>query len=252
VSARWGTSPWARRRVVGVAHRGASRYAPENTLAAFQLALEHGARAVECDVHRTRDGHLVVLHDPTVDRTTNGRGRVDAMTLADLRQLDAGAWFDRRFSGERIPLVDEVLQLLRGRALLQLEIKNGPVFYEGIEEQVLAALRRWGMEDDTLVISFDHPSLRTLRELSPRVLTGVLYTARLVDGPAAARDAGADALGIPWEYATSDVVAQAHRAGLGCFVWTVDDEDVGRACLARGVDALTSNDTLLLRRVLSG
>lgn len=235
---------------MGVAHRGASRYAPENTLAAFRLALEHGAPAVECDVHRTRDGHLVVVHDPTVDRTTDGRGPVAAMTLEDLRKLDAGAWFGPRFAGERIPLLDDVLQLLRGRALLQLEIKNGPVFYEGIEEQVLATLRRWGMEDETLVISFDHRSLRTLRELSPRILTGVLYTARLVNGPAAARDAGADALGISWEYATCDVVAQAHGAGLGCFVWTVDDEDVAHACLARGVDALASNDTLLLRRVL--
>ena len=233
-----------------MAHRGASRYAPENTLAAVRLALEHGAPAVECDLQRTKDGHLVIIHDQTVDRTTDGRGPVGAQTFADLRRLDAGRWFAPEFAGERIPLLDELLDVIRGRALLQLEIKNGPVFYDGIERQALDALSRHGVEGDVLLLSFDHQSLRTARALSARVATGVLYAARLVDGPAAARAAGADALCLEWGFATEDVVAQAHAAGLGVFVWTVDEEEAVRRCRAYGVDGITSNDTRLLRRLL--
>ena len=240
---------WGTAGTVGIAHRGASRYAPENTLAAVRLALEHGVSAVECDVHRSKDGHLVVIHDQTVDRTTDGRGPVVSHTLAELRRLDAGRWFAPEFAGERISALDEVLEVVRGRAVLQLEIKNGPIFYEGIERQVIEAVTRRGMEDDVLLISFDHESLRTARALSRAIATGILYAARLVDGPAAAKAAGADALCLDWRFATDSVVAAGHGAGLGVFVWTVDDEDVARRFLALGVDGITSNDTRLLGRL---
>jgi glycerophosphoryl diester phosphodiesterase len=240
----------AAERVLGVAHRGASRYAPENTLAAFRRALEHGAPAVEADVQRTKDDRLVVIHDQTVNRTTDGVGAVGAFALADLRRLDAGRWFAPEFAGERVPLLDEVLELIRGRALLQLEIKNAPVFYDGIEKQILDTLRAHGMEDDVLLMSFDHKSVQAVRALSPRVATGILYGARLIDGPAAARAAAADALCIEWGFATPDVVAQAHAAGLSVFVWTVDEEEAARRCLAHGVDGIASNDTRLLGRLL--
>lgn len=237
-------------RILGIAHRGGARYAPENTLAAFRRALDDGAPAVECDVHRTTDGRVVVIHDDTVDRTTDGTGPVAGYTLDALRRLDAGRWFAPEFTGERIPLLDEVLELVRGRALLKLEIKNGPTVYDGIEQQVVDALRRRGMEDDALVMSFDHTSVRTIRRLAPRLATGILYVARLIDGPAAAAAAGADALCVHWSFATGTVVAQAHRAGLGCFVWTVDDEAAVRRCIALGVDGITSNDIRLLGRLL--
>lgn len=248
--ARRGRRFWGTGRTLGVAHRGASRYAPENTVAAVRLALEHGVPAVECDVQRSKDGHLVVIHDQTVDRTTDGRGPVVSHTLAELRGLDAGRWFAPEFAGERIPVLDEVLDSVRGHALLKLEIKNGPIFYEGIERQVIEAVGRHGMEDDVLLISFDHESLRTVRAFSAAIATGILYAARLVDGPAAARAAGADALCLDWGFATEDVVAGGHGAGFGVFVWTVDDEDVARRCVALGVDGITSNDTRLLRRLL--
>jgi len=234
----------------GVAHRGAPRYAPENTLAAFRLALEEGARSIECDVQRTKDGHLVVIHDQTVDRTTDGHGPVGSFTLNELRRLDAGRWFAPDFGGERIPLLDEVLTLLRGRALLRLEIKNAPTIYGGIEEQVVDAIRRQRMEEDVLVTSFDHESVRVVRTLSQQIATGIIYTARLVDAPAAARAAGADALCINWAYVTRGVVAHAHREGLRVFAWPVDDEERFRHCLDCGVDGITSNDHRLLARLL--
>jgi glycerophosphoryl diester phosphodiesterase len=236
-------------RVLGVAHRGASLDAPENTLAAFRRALEAGVPAVECDVQRTRDGRLVVIHDQRVDRTTDGRGAVEAFTFGELRCLDAGAWFGPVFAGERVPSLDEVLDLVANRALLFLEIKHGPVFYDGIEAQIAGALRRRGMEAATLVMSFDHPAVRTMRATAPDVATAIIYRGRLADAAAAARAAGADALCPEWRLVTPEVVAHAHAAGLGVFPWTIDDEESMHRCLAAGVDGVTSNDVRLLVRV---
>ena len=241
---------WGDGRVLAVAHRGASRYAPENTLPAFQLALDEGVPAVECDIQRTRDGRVVVIHDQTVDRTTDGRGAVAALTFEELRRLDAGRWFAPEFAGTRIPLLDEVLDLVRGRALLKVEVKNAPTFYEGIEQQAVEAIRHRGMEEHVLLMSFDHESVRAVRAQSPHSPTGIIYAARLVDGPAAARAADADALCLHWAYVTEGVVASAHAAGLRVLVWTVDDEDAFRRCLALGVDGITSNDSRLLLRML--
>ena len=239
-------------RTLGVAHRGASRYAPENTLAAFRLAFEHGVPAVECDVRRTQDGHLVVIHDPAVDRTTDGRGAVGSLTLESLRRLDAGRWFGPEFAGERIPLLQEVLEAVRGRALIKIEIKNDPVTSEGIEQQVAGVIRGYSMEDEVLVMSFDHRIIRELRSAAPRIATGILYEARLVDPVAAARAAAADALCVDWGYLDRGLVDIAHRAGLGVFVWTVDDEQAIRRCRDLGVDGITSNDTRLIARLLGG
>jgi glycerophosphoryl diester phosphodiesterase len=236
-------------RTLGVAHRGAARYAPENTLGAFRLALEHGAPAVECDVRRTQDGHLVVIHDPTVDRTTDGRGPVGALTLEALRRLDAGRWFGPEWAGERIPLLDEVLELVRGRALIQIEVKNDPTPAEGIERQVVDAICRKQMEEEAFLISFDHQLVQSARGAAPRVATGILYSARLVDPIAAARAAGADGLCVQWGYLDREVVAQARGAGLGIYTWTVDDEGVFRRCLELGVDGVASNDTRLIARL---
>jgi glycerophosphoryl diester phosphodiesterase len=236
--------------VIGIAHRGASRYAPENTLAAFHLAIKHGLPAVECDVRRTRDGHLVAIHDVTVNRTTDGFGFVSDYSLKSLKRLDAGRWFGFEFAGERIPLLDEVLDIVQGRAFLYLEIKNGPIFYDGIEKQILDTIRRHDMEDTTLVASFDHQCIRKIRALSNRLATGISYGSRFVDAPAAARAAKADALCVQWGFATKDVAAQARAAGLGFFVWTVDDEAVLRRCLSYGVDGIASNDIKLLTHLL--
>jgi glycerophosphoryl diester phosphodiesterase len=235
---------------LGVAHRGASKEAPENTLAAFRLALHLGAEAVECDARRTRDGHVVVIHDDTVDRTTDGRGPVESHTLSEIRGLDAGRWFGAEFAGERIPLLAEVLEAVRGKALVKLEIKNDPVPHEGIEQQIVDIVRGLGMEDEVLVMSFDHECVRTVHALAPRLTTGILYAGRLVDAPHAAQAAGADALCVHRGYLSPRDVGRAHTAGLGFFVWTVDDEQTLRRCVACEVDGVTSNDTRLMMRIL--
>jgi len=238
------------RQPLGVAHRGASKEAPENTLAAFRLALHLGAEAVECDARRTRDGHVVVIHDDMVDRTTDGRGAVESHTLSEIRGLDAGRWFGAEFAGERIPLLAEVLEAVRGKALVKLEIKNDPVPHVGIEQQIVDTVRGLGMEDEVFVMSFDHECVRAVHALAPRLTTGILYAGRLVDAPHAAQAAGADALCVHRGYLSPRDVDRAHTAGLGFFVWTVDDEETLRRCVACEVDGVTSNDTRLMRRVL--
>jgi glycerophosphoryl diester phosphodiesterase len=236
-------------RIVAVAHRGASKEAPENTLAAFRRALEAGVPAVECDVQRSRDGRLVVIHDQTVERTTNGRGAVGALTFEELRRLDAGAWFAPAFAGERIPALEELLELVSGRAALFLEIKNGPAFYDGVERQIAAALRDCGMEPHTLVMSFDHPAVRAMRAAAPDAATAIVYRGRLADAAGAARAADADALCPEWRLVTPEVITAAHAAGFGVFPWTIDEEDAMRRCLDAGADGVTSNDVRLLQRV---
>jgi len=217
---------------------------------AFQRAIEAGAAAVECDVQRTRDGRLVVIHDQTVERTTDGCGRVADLTFDDLRRLDAGAWFGPAFAGERVPPLEDVLDLVRGRARLFLEIKNGPVFYEGIEAAIARALRSQAMERAVLVMSFDHAAVRGMREAAPEAATAIVYDARLIDPAAAAAAARADALCPRWRLLTADVVAAAHAAGLAVFPWTIDAEVAMRRCLAWGADGVTSNDVRLLVRVI--
>lgn len=237
------------RRPMVVAHRGASGEAPENTLAAFRLALELGAEGVELDVHLSAEGVPVVLHDALVDRTTDGRGPVRDLSLEALRGLDAGRWFADRFSGERIPTLAEALALLRPVRVI-VEIKNGPIYYEGIAREVAAVIRETGHPAVT-VSSFDHPVLLEMKELCPRLPTAVLFVARPIDPVRLAKDAGAAYLHPQWAYVTAAMVEQAHRAGLRVEAWTVDDPVVMTRLAEMGVDGIMSNYPGRLRALLT-
>lgn len=149
-----------------VAHRGASDRYPENTLLAFERALEAGADAIECDVHLTADGEVVVIHDATVDRTTNGHGEVAALTLDELRQLDAGSWKDARFSGQRIPTLREVAELVRGRVPLFVEVKGRS---PELPARLVDVLRAGGVQDQVWLFTADNECLRQLHRLAPEM-----------------------------------------------------------------------------------
>ena len=224
-------------------------YAPENTMASFKKGLALGADLIELDVHLSADGHLVVIHDPTVDRTTDGRGYVKDMTLAQLKKLDAGSWFGPEFAGERIPTLAEVLEWARGRVGLVIEIKNGPVFYPGIEEKVIEALEAYDMEEEVIVISFDHRCVRRVKELRPGIATGILYVGRLADPTAAARAAMADAIHPKADYLTAEDVSEAHLAGLAVSTWTVNDPSQMGEFIEMGVDSIGTNYPDLLGSV---
>src|SRR5436309_9548583 len=159
-------------RVLLGGHRGNPDECPENTLASFRSAVELGVDLIECDVHRSEDGGLPVIHDHLLDRTTNGSGLVRDHTMAELKRFDAGSWKDPRFKGERIPSLDEVLAVAKGQVGVTIEIKNLTLPYAGIEDAVVRAVRDTGMTHDVVVISFDHRSIRRIAELDPEILTG--------------------------------------------------------------------------------
>src|SRR5579871_3258046 len=164
-----------RGRVWVCGHRGAMGHCPENTMASFERALELGADWIELDVHLSRDEALIVIHDETLDRTTNGHGLVREHTLAELRTLDAGG-------GQTIPTLDEVLAWARERGtIVDIEIKNAPIYYEGIEQRVVSTLDRFAMTEQVIVISFDHAAVKRVKELDGRITTGVLYACRPAD-----------------------------------------------------------------------
>jgi glycerophosphoryl diester phosphodiesterase len=155
---------------IWIAHRGASGYAPENTLAAFDSALARRADMIELDVHFSQDQQLVVIHDPTLERTTNGTGKVEAHTVAELKQLDAGSWFGERFSDQGIPSLAEVLVHVNGRVPLLIELKWGEAgIYPGLEDSLIALLDRHQARNWCEIQSFDAQIVRRVRALAPEM-----------------------------------------------------------------------------------
>jgi len=198
-------------------HRGNPAEQPENTLASFRSAIELGVDMIECDVHLSSDGELVVIHDHTLDRTTNGTGLVWQHTLAELRELDAGA-------GERLPILAEVCELAREGAVgLCVEIKQIPIPYPGLEEKLTSELEDLGMLDQTAVISFHHGSVKRVKELEPRLSTGVLEGARPLDPAGIMKAALADLYAPHFGAMDAELVEDVHSAGGAVGVWTVDD-----------------------------
>jgi glycerophosphoryl diester phosphodiesterase len=228
------------------AHRGGARLWPENSLTAFRGAIGLGVDLVEMDVHQTRDGEVVVIHDPTLDRTTTDHGAVRDLSWAEL-----GAVTIRDTVDERLPRLGDVLALLRPSSVgLLLEIKSAPGGgrYPGIEERVLALLQEAGLTDRTRVMAFDWAILERLRALSPSVrLTGLLADrgSDRVGGVAGAaprlRAIGANDLGIERLLLNPEAVRAAHAAGLTIGVWTVNDGEELRRALASGVDYVTTD-----------
>ena len=236
------------------AHRGGARLWPENSLTAFRGALGLGVDLVELDVHQTRDGEVVVLHDPTLERTTMGHGAVRDLAWAELATVAI-----RGTADERLPRLAEVLALLRPTPVgLLLEIKTGPGGdrYPGIEERVLALVQAAGLADRATVMAFDWTILERLRALSPSVrLTGLLshWGAERAGGVEAVaarlRALGVNDLGIERTLLTPEAVRAAHDAGLSIGVWTVNEPDEIRRALAAGVDYVTTDQPDLALRL---
>ncbi len=229
-----------RSQVWVVAHRGASGHAPENTLAAFRRGVELGARFMETDLHLSRDSRLVAIHDETLDRTTNGQGPVHALKLAELRELDAGSWYDPRFAGERIPTLEEILSFARETdVVFYLEIKPGGAW--GIEHALVGALRDAQEAARAVLLSFDASTLAALRRLEPTLMTGFLFS-RSADGAVKrALEVGARQLAPRGDLVSSELVRQARRVDLQVVTWTINEPDHMRVLAATGVDGIMTD-----------
>jgi glycerophosphoryl diester phosphodiesterase len=235
-----------------IAHRGFSSRAPENTMAAFLAAIEFGVDGLELDVHRSKDGELVVCHDERVDRTTNGKGNISDLTWEELRQLDAGGWFDSRFAGERLPLLSWVLpEVKRAGILINIELKTDILSYPGIEEQVIQLLQQFDLVESCIISSFNHYSLMRVAQLCPELKTAVLYSAHLFQPWEYAGRIKAAAL-HPKQYSVSpELVAAADQNGIIVNPWTVNDPARIRAMIACGVNAVISDYPDRVREVLA-
>ncbi|WP_284690956.1 glycerophosphodiester phosphodiesterase [Propioniciclava coleopterorum] len=233
------------------AHRGASGSSPENTLPAFEMAIEQGADGLEFDVQLTRDDHVVVIHDETLERTTDGRGWVADHSLEDLRRLDAGAGHEG-FEGVRIPTLAEVFDLVRDADVrLNVELKNSRIPYQGLEERVLAIIDDYGLADRVIVSSFDHNSLRGLAESGTTLPLGILYSEPLWRPWNYAVKLGASALHPSLSATRPKVVERSHEAGLEVNVWTVNEPVEVERVRDLGVDALITNFPARAREVLN-
>jgi glycerophosphoryl diester phosphodiesterase len=239
---------------LNIAHRGASAAAPANTLAAFQKAAELGADGVEFDVHLSADGVPVVIHDFTVDATTDGNGRVADLTLAQLKQLDAGAIFDPSFAGEPIPTLEEVLEALGTRLLFNIELKTTSLGDNGLEKAVIAQVERHGLGDDVLLSSFNPFSLQRAKRIAPHIAVGLLYSAGL---PMPLRRAWLAFL-APHEarhpkhtMVDASYMAWARRRGYRVNTWTVNDPDEMRRLIGLGVDGIVTDVPDVLRSALA-
>jgi len=221
-----------------IAHRGASSYAPENTFAAFDLALRMGVRHLELDVHATGDNHLVVIHDDTVDRTTSGTGAVASHTLAELQELDAGSWFGAGFAGERLPAFVQVLERYKGRAHLHTEIKGRSAH---LSQQTVDLLREHGMEGQITITSFQKIWLEEVRACAPELPAGWLV-AQVNDAIIAqARALGLTQLCPRASSVTPDLVRRLHSEGFGVRAWGVATEELMQQVVQSGADGMTVN-----------
>ncbi len=227
-----------------IAHRGAKANAPENTIAAFRRAHEEGARWVEFDVQLSADGQPVVIHDHTLERTTNGRGEVRAKTLAELQALDAGAWFGRSFAGERIPSLAETLEFLASRGMgFNLEVKPCAGRERETAEIALELVkRRWPSGLPTPIISsFKLDSLAAARDVDPGLPRGYLVDKLPPDWRATAERLDCAAIHPGMRRLTRDQAREIKSAGYALLTWTVNDVGRGRDLLAWGADSLITD-----------
>ena len=233
------------KRPIILAHRGFSELYPENSPLAFQMTVEKtAADGIESDVHMTRDGVPVIIHDDTVDRTTNGSGYVRDHTYQQLLELDIGAWKAPAFAGQRIWTLDQLLDFCRETGmLLNLELKNDFFFYEGLEQRVIEAVTRRQMQEQVFVSSFNHLSMQKFKELCPEIRTGLLYDKPLLRMDRYLEGTNADHIHPRYRLIQNlpELTDLFRRRGLGIYTWTVNEEADMMDMMDRGVDGIITN-----------
>jgi len=242
-------------RPIIFAHRGSSAHAPENTLAAFNLALQQEADALELDAKLTCDGHVVVIHDQTVDRVTAGSGRVKEMKLAALRELEAGSHFSSIFYGEPIPTLDEVFQAVGHRTYINVELTNYTSLFDSLPEKVAELVQRHNLKTRVLFSSFNPIALRRIHRLIPEAPLGLLSR------PGAQGKTARGWLGklyVPYlalhphfSDTTNTLVDQLHQSGRRVHVWTVNQVEEMTRLFGMEVDGIFTDDPLLARNVIT-
>jgi glycerophosphoryl diester phosphodiesterase len=239
--------------VMVIAHRGFSGAAPENTLAAFRKAIEIGSDMIELDIHLSKDGRIVVIHDETLERTTNGRGKVVDHTLTDLKKLDAGSPFGGQFAGERIPTLEEVLDLAKGRVLVNIEIKN-PTHEQypitALAYKSLQAVKKAKMLDRVIFSSFNPVSLEHIQKKEPRAGVALLFHRPWNSFLEMTSGKKYEVLNLRNIHLNKEKISQVHREGMKVNVYTVNTEEELEQFVRWGADGIITNYPDRLIRIL--
>ncbi|MEM2110288.1 MAG: glycerophosphodiester phosphodiesterase family protein [Candidatus Bathyarchaeia archaeon] len=217
-----------------VGHRGARAYEPENTLRSFQKAIDLGVDAVELDVRRTKDNELVVIHDAEVDKTTNGKGLVNMLTLREIKQLDTE-------KGEKIPTLEEALDFLDKKVKIIIELKE-----VGYEDKVLNLIKKKKLEKNVIIVSFHEESLRRVKEVNNEVETGLIYVQHK-NPIKAALELKANYLLPLYRFVHTANVQKAHENGLRIIVWTINTREEALEYAKKGVDGIASDKPDILK-----
>ena len=233
------------------AHRGFSGKYPENTMLAFEKALEVGVDGIELDVHLTKDGELVIIHDETVDRTTDGTGLVSEMTLDELKALDASATYVGVYGVNRIPTLREYFELVKDTEIVtNIELKTGINPYPGIEEKLLEMIDAFELADKIIISSFNHYSVMRFKRLAPEIPCGFLEESWIIDMADYAAWQGVECLHPIYAAVTENYAEAAHEKGLLINTWTVNTEEDMKLMIDRGVNAIIGNYPDLCKKVL--
>ncbi len=233
-------------KILLTGHRGAPYLAPENTLPSFLKAIEIGVDYIELDVRLTKDGIPVVIHDPTVNRTTNGTGYVSLFTYENLKKLDAGSWFSKEYKGLRIPSLREALEFIDGRVITIIELKE-----DGIEGKVIEILEELGLKYKAIIASFDLKRIKEVRILAPSIPTTAITVDFNDSFLQSALSALANRIAINISSLNPKIVRQIHLHGLTVDTWVINDITTARKVIDMGIDVITSDRPELIRQILN-
>ena len=234
------------------AHRGYSGKYPENTILAFSKAIETGCDGIELDVHLSKDGELVIIHDEAVNRTTNGNGLVGSFTLKELKALDASAGFAGVYGKNEIPTLREYFELIRDTDIItNIELKTGVYTYPGIEGKTLAMIDEFGLRDRIIISSFNHYSVLRFKELAPEMPCGFLEESWVIQMPAYTKSYGMEYVHPIFNAVTEEFVAGCRENGIGINTWTVNTREDMLDMLEKGVNAIIGNEPELAGQVIS-
>lgn len=230
------------------AHRGASGVAPENTIAALNQAIKDGADFAEIDIQTTKDGKIILLHDDTLDRTTNGTGPVGRYNWGYLKKLDAGVWFDNKFSGEKIPLLNEVIDVVKGKMQLNIEVKTDSFSFNKVQD-LIDTIYKKDFIDQCIITSFQRPLIDYISQIDAQIQTGIIFSS-LPDSLEEIYNSSYDILSCHFTLINKKLVQQTHSYSKQVHVWTVNEENEMLKMIEYGVDSIITNYPGLLKNLL--
>lgn len=226
-----------------IAHRGFSAHYPENTMLAFREAVKAGCHGIELDVHLTSDGEIVILHDETLERTTDGKGAVHSHSLQELRSLNASGPLKEKFGFQPIPTLREYFEFVRDLPIFtNIELKNSEYYYEGLEEKTIRMIREFGLQDRILFSSFNHASILLCRQLAPEIPGGFLCVSPVENCAAYARSCNIQAIHPEYGHISDEELAACIHSGISVNIWTVNDPLSMRQLIQKRVSGIITND----------